>query len=336
MTRVIERRFVLGEPEKKKFRDLMRRVEGFCGVKIMTYAILSNHVHILLHVPERKGVNDAELIKRMMLLYDKTMVKEFGARLKELREEEKSEDTLVARAAAKTAADMRKPYIVRMYDLSEFMKTMKQRYTMWYNANHGGRRGTLWEDRFKSVLVQDSEYAIVNMAAYIDLNAVRAGIVSDPKDYRYCGYGEAMGGNRKARKGINSVLLSLSYDAGWKLTRAQYRKLLYMKGQAGAGPDGKGRTPGFSYDQVQEVLDKGGKLSQSELLRCRVRYFTDGVAFGSREFVESVFERHKENHSLKRKTGARKPRVYGALDGLFSMRDLRLAAVSVPEQKDAA
>ena len=29
--------------------------------------------------------------------------------------------------------------------------------------------------------------------AYIDLNAVRAGIVEDPKDYRFCGYGEAVG-----------------------------------------------------------------------------------------------------------------------------------------------
>jgi putative transposase len=33
--------------------------------------------------------------------------------------------------------------------------------------------------------------ALSTMAAYVDLNAVRAGIVEDPKDYRFCGYGEA-------------------------------------------------------------------------------------------------------------------------------------------------
>jgi putative transposase len=37
-------------------------------------------------------------------------------------------------------------------------------------------------------------YALAMIAAYIDLNAVRAGLVVDPKDYRFCGYGEAMGG----------------------------------------------------------------------------------------------------------------------------------------------
>ena len=41
--------------------------------------------------------------------------------------------------------------------------------------------------------------ALATMAAYIDLNAVRVGLVDDPKDYRYCGYAEALGGNEAAR-----------------------------------------------------------------------------------------------------------------------------------------
>jgi putative transposase len=69
-------------------------------------------------------------------------------------------------------------YTYRMYDVSEFAKTLKQRITMSYNRRHG-RRGTLWEERFKSLLVGNSEGALSAVAAYIDLNAVRAGIVSD-------------------------------------------------------------------------------------------------------------------------------------------------------------
>jgi hypothetical protein len=46
------------------------------------------------------------------------------------------------------------------------------------------------------VFVEGSEHALSAMSVYIDLNAVRAGIVKDPKDYRYCGYGEAVAGNR--------------------------------------------------------------------------------------------------------------------------------------------
>ncbi len=40
----------------------------------------------------------------------------------------------------------------------------------------------------------------------IDLNPVRAGLVNDPKDYRWSGYGEAVGGSVDARKGISGTL----------------------------------------------------------------------------------------------------------------------------------
>jgi hypothetical protein len=78
------------------------------------------------------------------------------------------------------------------------MKTFKQRATQSYNTRHG-RKGTLWEERFKSILIQGhSGNALATVAAYIDLNPVRARIVSDPKDYRFSGYGEAMAGSKKA------------------------------------------------------------------------------------------------------------------------------------------
>ena len=47
------------------------------------------------------------------------------------------------------------------------------------------------------------------MAAYIDLNPVIAGMVSDPKDYKWCGYASAVAGSREgklARRGIARVL----------------------------------------------------------------------------------------------------------------------------------
>lgn len=44
------------------------------------------------------------------------------------------------------------------------------------------------------------------MAAYIDLNPVRAGIVKDPKDYRWSGYGDAVAGKRLRRAGLMRVV----------------------------------------------------------------------------------------------------------------------------------
>ena len=96
----------------------------------------------------------------------------------------------------------------RMWDVSAFMKLLKQRFTQWFNGRTG-RKGTLWEDRFKSVLVDGAGLSLATMAAYIDLNPVRAGLVNDPKDYRWCGYGEAVAGQRLARTGLCRILAAV-------------------------------------------------------------------------------------------------------------------------------
>lgn len=99
------------------------------------------------------------------------------------------------REAAGRVAEIRHRYARRMHDLSWFMKSLLERFTKWFNGKHS-RSGTLWEDRFKSVIVE-SGVAARMIAAYIDLNPVRAGMVSEPADYRWSGYGEAIGGGKK-------------------------------------------------------------------------------------------------------------------------------------------
>jgi hypothetical protein len=55
-----------------------------------------------------------------------------------------------------------------------------------YNRRHG-RYGAFWAERFKSLLLEGGQ-AVATVAAYIDLNPVRAALCADPKDYPYCGY----------------------------------------------------------------------------------------------------------------------------------------------------
>ena len=102
------------------------------------------------------------------------------------------------------AESLRRRILGRMYDVSAFMKQLKQRFSQWFNKKHG-RCGTLWEDRFKSVLVEGAGVALATMAAYIDLNPVRAKIVEDPKDYRWSGYGQAVAGKKEAVEGLSVV-----------------------------------------------------------------------------------------------------------------------------------
>ena len=88
---------------------------------------------------------------------------------------------------------------------------------------------------------------------------------------------------------------------------------------------------GFKRDDVAEVLAKGGKLSFGEALRCRVRYLTDGLVFGGREFVDSVFMGAKDYFGKKRESGARAIREVGWQekkdDRLYSMRALKKEVV---------
>ena len=60
------------------------------------------------------------------------------------------------------------------------IKELKGRFAQWYNQRHD-RYGVLWAERFKSVLLEGGE-ALAAVAAYIELNPVRASLCADPKD----------------------------------------------------------------------------------------------------------------------------------------------------------
>jgi putative transposase len=325
VSRVVDRRMILGDLEREKFRELMRGAETFCGVRVLTYAILSNHFHILAEVPDREDVNEAEIVARLPAIYDRRAIHEMQSQWALWRQQ--GLERLVQADLSRLRA--------RMYDVSAFVKTVKQRFTQWYNRREG-RCGTLWEDRFKSVMVEPPTHtgrarqdvgALATLAAYIDLNAVRAGIVKDPKDYRWCGYGEAVAGRERAREGLAAVL-GHAGDAKWRAVAANYRLLIYATGEEqGAAESGAAAQAGISPEKVAEVVRKRGELPLQQVLRCRVRYFSDGVAIGSRTFVNEVFRLHRGNFGPKRQHGAR-PMRFAAWGGLCAARDLRLAPIT--------
>ena len=70
--------------------------------------------------------------------------------------------------------------------ISECMQYLGRFYVRYFNYRYG-RTGTLFEDRFKSHLVQSSAY-FLTCARYIELNPVRAGMVRDPADYTWSSY----------------------------------------------------------------------------------------------------------------------------------------------------
>ncbi len=320
MSRVIEHRLIFGDKEKSFLHNLMRRMEDFTGCEVRTYAFMDNHFHILLHVPEKRELPDDEVKRRAKVLYGR---KKFAVM-------EKNWDMWIEKGREDKVKDQLDGFRVRMYDLSEFMKTFKQRFSIYYNANNGRRgAGPLWHDRYKSVLVEENEHAQVTVAAYIDLNPVRAGVVKDPKDYRWSGYAEAVGRGGRSLEGIAKLFLGMDLDKGKVLS--EYRQNLYYEGVRKLNEyTGAVSKPGFARGVADKVLDEGGELSICQLLNCKVRYFSDGVVVGSKEYVERVLnEKSGVFSNLRRKRGACKMKN-GQWGGLCSAGELRSTVISAP------
>ncbi len=318
-SRIVDRRPILHEADKELFRSLMVELAEFCQVRILTFCIMSNHFHILLEVP-RPPEHLPGVEETLEALAKLSGAKEIGA----LRQQ-----VAAFRAAGDGAAETLwlSRYHARRWSLSNYMKLLKQRFSAMYNRK-AKRKGTLWEERFRSVLVEGEGRALVTMAAYIDLNPVRARMVEDPKDYRWCGYREAVTGHPGALEGIKRVVevLLRAEGVGAEESLRSYRKHLFVEGDEvgeSIGEDLQTVRGAISHEAVLKVLAEGGQISTGNYLRCRVRYFCDGAIFGTRDFVEKIFRRCRDRFGSRRKTGARPLRGM-AERGLFTARALRV------------
>ncbi len=322
LSRVVDRRFVFQEEEREFFKGLLRQVEVFSGVEVITWTMLSNHFHIVVHIPEKvEELSEDEFWDRLQALYSRDEINEIRQTMKLIPK------MTPGLAGQQMLRDYRQRFIRRMHDLSEFMKTLMLRFTLWFNKRHQ-RIGRLWESRFKSVLIEGDWDPLMSVAAYVDLNAVRAGIVNDPKDYRWCGYAEAVVGRKRARRGLGH-LLHREAEANnelmdWRIVGREYRKLLFGIGEEQQDvTTGKTVRRGIGSDTVEEVVTARGKMSRQELLRCRLRYFTDGLVIGSKAFIEAFFEEKRSFFSESRREGSRRMRG-GDWGNLRSGRDLQV------------
>jgi REP element-mobilizing transposase RayT len=310
MTRTVNGERLLDDPAKEILRKQLWQVADYCGVHILTYAILSNHFHVLVRVPPAAEIPDAELLRRYRVMYPKPTLYQV-ARL----------DVIAAQLkTGGTEADAwRKRQLALMGDVSQFMKLLKQRFSVWFNRSHQ-RYGTLWAERFKSVLLEPRGRVLETMAAYIDLNCVRAGLATDPKDYRFCGYAEAVAGGKTARAGLAHVIGEGSH---WPSVQAAYRESLFGKGSAP-----KEHAASISPEQFAQVLKTNARLPLATVLRCRIRYFTDGVVLGGRAFVAQHLAHYRRRFHRRRHSA---PRPLPALTDwggeLTALRGLRRHAI---------
>ena len=142
--------------------------------------------------------------------------------------------------------------------------------------------------------------------------------MKDPKDYRFCGYAEAVAGNEKLRMGISAVLAN--QDVGQAL--ADYRVVLFGKG---ARPKADGSGVHMHESASRKVIEERGELSTQEQLLQRLRFITEGAVIGSSAFVEKCIKEWTRKIRDRRERKANKVSLLG-IPNLASFRKSRSVA----------
>lgn len=259
-SRVVQQRFLFRDQEKSCFTDLLYRWADFSGIGILTYCLMSNHVHLLLWVPEKQKVPTEELFRRIRLVWPERKVRAWMEAYQS--------------SPCENRRNMEAELTRRMHNLPDFMRVLKQSFSAWYNKKYC-LYGVFWDGRYRSMVLKDTPEALCSVAVYIDLNPVRARICKEPHSYVWSAYGQAMCGNLRCRAGfiklINASSMTLPRDPGlparafsakqidWKKAAAVYRTWLYAKGLSPPPSNHTGKhhsKPGFTAEKVLAVFAK--------------------------------------------------------------------------------
>lgn len=149
-------------------------------------------------------------------------------------------------------------------DISRMMQKLEGDFAQYYNRRRG-RRGAFWEDRFHATMIGEGSY-FLNCMVYIHLNMVRAGVVSDPSEWRWCGHDELVG------------------------ERARYRLIDQEGLRRLLGPGLRDEFDDAYRREIAEAIATGR-------LR-REPWWTESIAVGDREFIQRVKEQTRHRRRL--------------------------------------
>ena len=274
------------DTDKEYLVELIKKWSRIFFVDVLGFAIMGNHFHLVVRMYPESEVSNEEVKKRYMKLYD---LNRPGPEM-ELEKFRK-----------------------KLCSLSWYVKEIKQGFSRYFNKKYG-RKGFLWGDRFKSLIVEDG-LTLVNLLAYVDLNPVRAGIVKRPEEYRWCSLGyHIQSGNKDKLLSVDFGMKEWNEFDEKEIVR-KYREFVY---ETGAIDTGKGAV--IAEEMVAEERKKGFRLKRVELFRYRCRYFTDAGVLGSKRFVREVFE------GIKGLLGSKRERQFVRVigdAGVYSLKRLQ-------------
>ena len=106
--------------------------------------------------------------------------------------------------------------------LAEIMKGINLSYAQYYKKRYK-HIGHFWQDRYKSIIISKDDYLLA-CGSYVELNPVRAGIVEDPKDYKWSSYNVYAYGKKDFIADEHSIYKGLSRNEAER--KKKYREFI--------------------------------------------------------------------------------------------------------------
>ena len=267
------------DAEKEQFVRVLKRVCRLYTVRVVSYQVMSNHFHLLVQAPVEEPSAE-EVCRRFGAFHG-------GKRTIE-------PDTPACRI-----------WQARCRDVSWFMRHLQHLFTAWYNRTRPvRRRGSLWADRFKHTILE-SGFAVWACWSYIENNPVRAHMVHDAADYRFCSHGVwHQAGRHPFQENMEALMLPLinRLFGLTSLREVRDRMDFVLAGKA------ERETTGTSF---------------AVTVKRRVRHWTSGLVIGSNLYVCNVMSRYRESESVAQHRLA--PSHHATGHPLYAWRRLRNA-----------
>jgi REP element-mobilizing transposase RayT len=179
VSRCVRRAFLCGideysgtsyEHRRAWVEDKVLWLSSVFAIGICAYAVMSNHVHLVLCVDKDKAMSwsDKQVVGRWHRLHRGTLLSQ-----KFMRNELLSESEWISLKETNAI------YRQRLYDISWLMASLSEPIARQANKEDGCT-GRFWEGRFKSQALLD-DAAVLSCMAYVDLNPIRAKMAKTPE-----------------------------------------------------------------------------------------------------------------------------------------------------------
>ena len=220
--------------------------------------------------------NDGEMIGRLVNLYGEKRAAEVARQWEAMR-----------RHGFGHLVDERKErFCRRMYNLSQFVKTLKERISMWYNEEYG-HSGCLWQGRFYSGGVEKSAVVKAVVAAYVGYNPVKAKIAASPADWRWSSYAIAVNDQGPSGSYCRAMYEKM-LGRPWEEVRAVLESMYADKLPDDVHPETLKEWLDDYDEKKGDSWTGAGMYRASQAIRATMRMFSGAYIGRDTDFLERV------------------------------------------------